>query len=106
MKYLPASVSLKLHYYLVITLDQSLSSSLHAYEDKLGIFKTLFDNNYSDPIIFWREAGRTHPDFNRVSLRYISIPAFSNCWFKDESNDVDNTKDLVEKKKLKKFFIN
>lgn len=103
LKNLPDFVFTKLHDYLVITLGPKLSPSLHAYEDKQGIFKTLFAD-YSDPNIFWRETGRAHLDFYKVCQRFTSIPAYTNCWSKDESDDIDYVRDPTEEKKIEEVF--
>lgn len=104
LKNLPAVAQMELQDYLVITLGQKVSSSLHAYKDKQGIFKTLFANSFSDPHIFWRETGRSHLDLYKIIQRYISVPAFSNCWSKGEPNNVDDREDLVKEKKVQETF--
>lgn len=104
LKYLPDIVTEKLHDYLVITFNQQQSSSLHAYEDKIGIFKTLFDKQYTDPHIFWRQAGKVHPDFYKVCRQFIDIPAFSNCWSENNCSNISLIKNPAQEKKIEELF--
>lgn len=63
--------------FLVENLDADGMMSYYKYQKKSGIFKTLFDKNITNPLVFWSMANIHHPNLSSLALKLEKIPASS-----------------------------
>lgn len=63
--------------FLLENLDAEGLNGYYEFQEKSGIFKTLFNKNITNPLIFWNMVKIYHPDLSRLASRLEKIPASS-----------------------------
>ncbi|EFN88852.1 hypothetical protein EAI_13643, partial [Harpegnathos saltator] len=63
--------------FLLNILDEKGIVDLHTFNERTGIFQTLFKKHVEDPIIFWDMVKVYHPNLSSLALRLQEIPASS-----------------------------
>ncbi|EFN75163.1 hypothetical protein EAI_07121, partial [Harpegnathos saltator] len=67
----------KIQVFLLNILDEKGIVDLHTFNERTGIFHTLFKKHVEDPIIFWDMVKVHHPNLSSLALRLQKIPASS-----------------------------
>lgn len=64
--------------YSLDELPENIVDPLMQFEDREGVFQSIFEINYQSPKIFWRTVKKSHPEFAEFCQKLHSIPAYTN----------------------------
>lgn len=65
----------ELNEFFAQNLDQDGKRELEQFKRKEGIFEDLFQQNYKNPVLFWRAARDEFPILSDLAIKLLNIPA-------------------------------